>query len=80
MVKFYNPFKWHLIKYDGYYYVRKLSFALFWWDYADSVMPKDFTWSGMSRDARIFSIHSAMEVLVTKRKPLKVEVIHGSPD
>lgn len=32
-MKFYNPFKWHIVEINGMYFVRR--FSIFWWEYAD---------------------------------------------
>ncbi len=80
MVKFYNPFKWHLIQYNNRYYVRRLSYTLMRWNYADNTFPNSFTWSSMQSHAQVVSLDTAIENLKTKRNPPKVEVIHGIPD
>lgn len=79
-VKLYNPFKWHLIEYNGCYYVRRRSYFILWWNYADRDFPTSFTWPDMRSDTRLHGMEFALEILKIKRNPPKVQVIHGIPD
>ena len=59
-MKFYNPFKWHIIEQYGRFWVRK--FELHGWAYM-STNDSIWSWRFATSDCAFYSIESAQEKL-----------------
>ena len=57
-MKFYNPFKWHIIEHEGLFLVRRYSF-LFCWEYLDCLPMTTNTWKFSLRYATFLTLEEA---------------------
>lgn len=56
-MKFYNPFRWHIVEICGAYYVRKIGFLC--WFYADRKDP--FNWPNVTDAFWRYGKHNTVE-------------------
>jgi len=79
-MKFYNPFKWHIVQFEnGKYGLRK--YSMFSWDYKELPEYGQWTWFLPEHVIKYCMFDSLTEVLQLKEeltpKKIKVQKVHG---